>query len=484
MSPIECILILALVAQPQAEMLTEQQEFETTLATEEGYSHVFSYVRQNRFLGIGFKELVAAATESEVEDVPLRALRLLNEIGIDAAAHSDLVMPFLSHEDERLRWIAVDCLGAMHPGRFFPEIARLAVFDENHIVHHSAIGVLARCESLEAVPHLLAVYLDEDPQRAASGIRATVVCSPELQRALIPGLMQVLRRPESAYVSLSTDRNVPKPLREDAIDILGSMEELAAPYLPEIIRLQGVEEDAAIQIRYSVAIISIGGIDKKQVDMVRGFMEGGDEYLCGLACSACIQSPLLANALIDSLVALADHKDPYVRYRASWTFLYIENSGPDVTQALETLSTEDDEERSETCWNALEALAKRGELENPLDRILDTLEVHDVDPWEAHGVLIASDVENTLAEIETRYLEADSIVRETLLMLLWEMPRQNTPLVIERLLQIPLSDEEREGLETLLRSRVRDNTPSPRVTDWRLPMAETTESSPDPTAVE
>jgi HEAT repeat protein len=470
MLSLELAIFLALVAQPQAEVLAEQQEFAETLATEEGYDHVFQFVRQNKFLPFGFAELAASATQSDLEHVPFRALAILKELGPDAAAHDEVVYPFLSHEDRNLRLVAVNCLGAMHPGRFFPEIARMAVFDEDGFVHGAAVKVLTKSESPEAVPYILAIYLDEVPQRAAAGIRWTGACSPELQEALIPGLIQVLRRPESAYVSLSTDMNVPHPLREDAIDTLGEMGELAAPYL-EVKQMQQLEEDPAIKIRYAVAIINIGGVDEKQVGLVRDIMEGADIYLCGLACEACIDSPLLAAALQPSLVALADHKEPFVRNRVAWTLWHTEISSPEIIAALQTLSTDyADEHPSRTCWSALNALAARGELQDPLEQVLEAMQVVEFGENDGWWVLFeALGEEAAVAAIELDFATADEGRRLFLMDLLAWGVSPHSAGAYERLLELTLTSDERERLESGLERVLERNAPLSPIEDWRLP---------------
>jgi hypothetical protein len=323
---------------------------------------------------------------------------------------------------------------------------------------------------MDAVPWILTGYLVEDPQRAAAFIRWTARCAPELQTALIPGLIQALRRPESAYESLSSDRNVPKPLREDAIDVLGGMGELAADYLPEIERMQEREEDPALQLRYAVAITSIGGVDEKHVELVRAALENKECYLCFSACEACRNSPLLAEALRGSLVALAEHEDDGVRQKVAWTFLYTEVSGADVTAALETLAVDYSDPVNATCWYALEALAHRGELTDPLPRVLSAaVAMENEDMFDGARVLSAYGEQESFRLIEEKFVSTNPGARDGLLMLLENMPRGSAEDLYRRLLDLSLTDEEREWLMYFLEAAIDRNTPSPRLTDWRLP---------------
>jgi hypothetical protein len=152
-------------------------------------------------------------------------------------------------------------------------------------------------------------------------------------------------------------------------------------------------------------------------------------------------------------------------------FLYTDVSGPEVTEALETLSVDYGEPFEDyTSWNALEALANRGELHDPLERVLVASEaMGDEDMMGAAGVLRAFGTHESLRLIEAKFAEGDPGARDNLRWLLRYMPRESTPDTYRRLLELMLTDEEREWLTADLAEVIDRNTPSPPLTDWRLP---------------
>jgi hypothetical protein len=480
MSPIASMLLTVLLCQPPSSELEEQREFEAALMDRDRFNYVWRYVNENQYLSGEFMELVANATQSEIDEVSHNAISLLENIGPQAADYDTVILPFLAHEDPEFRIAAIDCLRSMRPAHFYPEIARLAVLDEDDSLHYgkfdsvhfAAIRVLVKSESLEAVPYILAIYLDADTWRSSEAIRQTSNCLPDLQQALIPSLVQLLGHQEMGFESLSNDMHYETPIREIALDTLGNMGELAASYLAEIEQMRSLEEDPELRIRYAAAILKIGGYDDKQIDLLRSaLLDSKEPGLLHRSCRVCAEVPWVAETLSAELLALINGEDPWIRESAVDAICATDMNTPEIIAALNECAV-DYTEDTWTCWTAMEALAERGGLIDPMESVLRAMESrgeYEGDAQYATQVLACSmDDAAILQQLEAEFVDANDDRREALIVLLeWKGADAE---LLQRLLELPLLDEQREQLEFHLIYAPRPDVVEP-LTDWRLPEA-------------
>jgi HEAT repeat protein len=97
-----------------------------------------------------------------------------------------VLLPFLRHESEQVRYWAVKNLGRTRDRSLIPQLAQLAQTEPDSIVRREAISAIGRMRAPEAVPLLIELLSERDPKALLQVVRALLVfrAQPEVQAAL------------------------------------------------------------------------------------------------------------------------------------------------------------------------------------------------------------------------------------------------------------------------------------------------------------
>lgn len=127
----------------------------------------------------------------------------------------------------------------------------------------------------------------------------------------------------------------------------------------------------------------------------------------------------------------------------------------------------------------MDALANRGELDDPLEKVVVAMGQTENGRFYAYGIVEkALGTDAALSAIVEDFATADSFRRELLMELLSRGPRRGLSETYRQLLELPLSDEEHEWLSHDLERAIEEDTPSPPITDWHLPAEEAPSTLP------
>ncbi|MGI9306640.1 MAG: DNA methyltransferase [Gammaproteobacteria bacterium] len=130
--------------------------------------------------------------------------RWLDNLGrLPAGFEGEKLLPFLSHENEKVRALAAVNLGKMGDIKFLPQLQKIACGDSSTMARREAVSAIGRMRDKAAIPALARLTKDGDPKVVLQALR---------------GLLAFKQKNKTIHAALENLRRHPNELIQETIE--------------------------------------------------------------------------------------------------------------------------------------------------------------------------------------------------------------------------------------------------------------------------